>query len=289
MEEQLNIQKLAAVRSLLFVPAGKLDKWGKAEASGADVLCIDLEDSVPPDEKLEARSEVFAFLEHGTQNHPLVILRINSIETDFGKSDLEMIRELSNPVGGLMVPKLTEAGSLEKLSKQLIMFERKTQLIPLIETAQALENCRAIMSTNLVTGAIFGGHDLAMELGCSKDWDVLSAYRSEFIRSAGGLNLSLIDMPWFGLDDIEGLRTETKNAKRFGFTAKAAIHPAQAEPINRVFMPTRKEADDAAEMIKVFEKAGGHAVAWRGTVLEPPVINQAKRVLERANYFEQKR
>ena len=288
MEETTNVHELTPVRSLLFVPAGKLDKWEKAENSGADVLCIDLEDSVPPGEKRNARSEVFAFLEHGSQNHPLITLRINSVESDFGKSDLEMIRELTKPVGGLMVPKLTESGSLEKLSKQLIMFERKTQLIPLIETARALENCRAIMSTNLVTGAIFGGHDLAMELGCTKDWDVLSAYRSDFIRSAGGLNLSLIDMPWFGLDDNNGLRAETLNAKRFGFTAKAAIHPAQIETINRAFMPTRQEIDDASEMIRVFEGAGGHAVAWRGTVLEPPVINQAKRMMERAKYFEQK-
>ena len=288
MAEHDNIATLTPVRSLLFVPAGKLAKWEKAEASGADVLCIDLEDSVPHNEKIEARSEVFAFLEHGKQRHPLVVLRINSIESDFGKSDLEMIRELSKPVGGLVIPKLTEAGSLERLSKQLIMFERKTQLIPLIETALALENCRAIMTTNLVTGAIFGGHDLAMELGSTKEWDVLSAYRSGFIRSAGGLNLSLIDMPWFGLDDETGLQAETANAKRFGFTAKAAIHPKQVASINNNFTPGAKEVEDAAEMVRVFDEAGGHAVAWRGTVLEPPVINQAKRVLARAKFYQQK-
>ncbi len=279
------MNNLTHIRSLLFVPAGKLDKWEKAVASGTDAICIDLEDSVPAAEKRDARSKVFAFLEHGITAHVPVMLRINSPETDAGNSDIEMIRELSRPAGGLMVPKLTGPEPLERLGKQLIMFDKKTQLIPLIETSEGLESARKIMSINLVTAAVFGGHDLAMELGCSKEWDVLSAYRSEFIRSTGGLKLALIDMPWFGLDDLNGLQHETEKAQRFGFTAKAAIHPAQIELINNIFTPSEKEAKDAGEMIRIFEEAGGHAVAWRGMVLEPPVIHQAKRIVERAKRF----
>ncbi len=270
------------IRSLLFVPAGKLDKWNKVVAAGADMLCIDLEDSVPPGEKNQARDAVEQFLQNRELSHPLVILRINSPETKTGNLDLDMIRELNHLPEGLMIPKLNEAAVIEKLAKQLIMFGKKTNLIPLIETSRALENARDILDQKLVAGAVFGGHDLAMELGCSKDWDVLTAYRSEFIRGAGGLNLSLIDMPWFGLDDADGLRDETANCKRFGFTAKAAIHPAQIKTIHGVFTPSADEVAEAKEKIRIFEEHGGHAVAWKGTVLEPPVIDQAKRIVDRA-------
>lgn len=270
------------IRSLLFVPAGKLDKWDKVVASGADMLCIDLEDSVPPEKKDEARKAVQEFLQNRELQHPLVILRINSPETKTGNLDLDMIRELNHLPGGLMIPKLDEAAVIEKLAKQLIMCGKKTRLIPLIETSRALENTRAILDQKLVAGAVFGGHDLAMELGCSKDWDVLAAYRSEFIRGAGGLNLNLIDMPWFGLDNAAGLRDETANCKRFGFSSKAAIHPAQIKTIHGVFTPSADEVTEAKEKIRVFEEHGGHAVAWKGTVLEPPVIDQAKRIVDRA-------
>lgn len=270
------------IRSLLFVPAGKLDKWEKAVASGADAICVDLEDSVPPDEKDKARADVQTFLEKGVAAEKKLILRINSPESEAGKSDLEMILTLSRMIYGLMIPKIDDASPLKKVINKLGASGKSIPLFPLIESAQALENGRDILSCNTVDGAVFGGHDLAMQLGCSKDWDVLSTYRSEFIRSAGGLNLSLIDMPWFDLDDVAGLKKETENAQRFGFTAKAAIHPAQVKTINAVFSPTKDEVAEAGEMIRIFEEAGGHAVAWKGKVLEPPVINQAKRIVDRA-------
>jgi len=275
------------IRSLLFVPAGKLDKWDKAVDSGADTICIDLEDSVPPREKDKARADVQTFLDKELPIEKKLIVRINSPESEAGISDLEMILALNGGVHGLMIPKINDASPLREVAKKIRSAGGLISLIPLIESAQALENGRDILSFETVKGAVFGGHDLAMQLGCSKEWDVLSAYRSDFIRSAGGLNLCLIDMPWFGLDDQDGLKKETDNARRFGFTAKAAIHPAQVKTINAVFTPTEDEVAEAAEMIRVFEEAGGHAVAWKGKVLEPPVIDQAKRIVNRAGDINQ--
>ena len=264
------------------MPAGKLDKWNKATKSKADTICIDLEDSVPPAEKNEARSAVFEFLEKGLPKSNRLIIRINSPEIEEGSDDLEMILQLTNYIHGLMIPKIDSGDTLKRVTNKFAANGKTIPLFPLLETARALENGFDILNRNNVKGAVFGGHDLAMQLGCSKEWDVLSAYRSAFVRSAGGLNLCLIDMPWFGLDDKEGLRSETVNAKRFGFTAKAAIHPKQVKTINTVFTPTKQEVDEAKEMISVFEKSEGHAVAWKDKVLEPPVINQAKRIIERA-------
>ena len=273
-------------RSLLFVPAGKLDKWDKAVSSGADILCIDLEDSVPPAKKSDSRNVVFNFLENGNLKHPFVILRINGPNTDEGNLDLDMIRELEHPVNGLMIPKIDDASLLETVGKQLIMFGKKTFLFPLIESSRAILYVRSILTRNLVAGAVFGGHDLAMELGCSKEWDVLSAYRSQMILGAGGLGLTLLDMPWFGLDDEEGLRRESVQAKSFGFTGKTAIHPGQISTIHSVFTPTEQEIDEAEEMIRLFEENEGHATVWKGTILEPPVIERAKKLLKKARAFE---
>jgi len=278
----MNTPEWSSIRSLLFVPAGKLDKWDKATASGADLYCLDLEDSVPPAEKDSARAGVYEFLKKNRHAGKRIIVRINSPESDTGVEDISMLCELAENVFGVMVPKLDEAGALKEALNRFAAEGKSPALFPLIETARALENGFEILSVNGVAGAIFGGHDLAMQLGCSKDWDVLAPYRAEFIRSAGGLNLSLIDMPWFGLNDEEGLKKETLDAKRFGFTAKAAIHPAQVSVINGQFTPSKTEVADAHEMIRVFEEAGGHAVAWRGKVLEPPVIHQAKRIVERS-------
>jgi len=275
------------IRSLLFVPAGKLDKWDKVAVSGADTICVDLEDSVPPNDKDRARAYVGAFLEKKVPAEMNLIVRINSPDSEAGKSDLDMIFVLDSGVHGMMIPKINDASPLREIGKKLRAAGKLISLFPLIESAQALENGREILSCENVDGAVFGGHDLAMQLGCSKEWDVLSVYRSEFIRSAGGLNLSLIDMPWFGLDDQAGLKHETKNAKRFGFTAKSAVHPAQVKTINAVFTPADVEVAEAAEMIRIFEEAGGHAVAWKGKVLEPPVIDQAKRIVNRAKNLSQ--
>lgn len=274
------------LRSLLFIPAGKLDKWKKATATGADIICIDLEDSVPPPEKEAARASVFSFLEKNAEIHPCVLIRINRPGTEHGNRDVDMIRELKKPPQGIMVPKLDEPGPLDVLAKQLIMFGKKTDLYPLIETAEGLENTRKLCSSNLVAGAVFGGHDLAMQLGCSKEWDVLAAYRSEFIRGAGGLGIALFDMPWFGLTDPEGLKAEAANAKRFGFTGKTAIHPGQITPIHSVFTPTAAEVTEAAEKIQRFEQNGEHATVWKDTILEPPVIEQAKTLIERAKFLD---
>lgn len=270
------------IRSLLFVPAGKLGKWEKAIDAGADAICIDLEDSVPPKEKDSARSEVMTFLNALGDDRVKIVLRINSPESDTGKSDIEMLASLILLPDALMIPKLDSEDPLIKLGNKLISNGISLPFMPLIETADALYSARSILSNEMVKGAVFGGHDLAMQLGCTKEWDVLSTYRSEFIKAAGGLNLSLIDMPWFGLENESGLKNETENAKRYGFTAKAAIHPNQVKTINTVFTPTDSEIEEANEMIQVFKESKGHAVAWKGKVLEPPIINQAKRIVERA-------
>lgn len=264
------------------MPAGKLGKWDKAIASGADAICIDLEDSVPPNQKDSARSEVMSFLNAHEADRVKIVLRINSPESDIGMSDIGMLASLKLLPDALMIPKLNGEDPLIKLAHKLISNGTSLPFIPLIETADALYNARDILSHDMVKGAVFGGHDLAMQLGCSKEWDVLSAYRSEFIKSAAGRNLTLIDMPWFGLDNESGLKKEGENAKRFGFTAKAAIHPAQVKIINSLFTPSEMEIKEANEIIRVFEESKGHAVAWKGKVLEPPVINQAKRIVERA-------
>ena len=260
-------------QSMLFVPGSKPDRFAKALASGADCVCIDLEDSVPPDQKDEARRAAIA----AVPGDPRLAIRINGVATRAGLADLLALAEAEVRPAILFVPMVETAAEIA--IARSVLADPAVSFVPLIETVAGLKNAGAIAAEQGVTALMFGGGDFSAQLGVSLSWEPLLAARGQLILACAGAGKCAIDVPFIHMDDTEGLIAETRRAKALGFAAKAAIHPAQIGPIHDVMRPTAAEFEEAEEAEKVFAEAGGAAVRFKGKMLEVPVMARYRQIL----------
>ncbi len=273
-------------RSILFVPGYRPDRFGKALAAGADAVCIDLEDAVPPPRKVVAREAAVRFLAErraeGPRNAagpPHLIIRINDPETDLGRADAEALGGTRQP-DAFMIPKVRTAAGLRRAARLL---SDGAPLFALIETALGLENAVAIgQASPAVAGLVFGGFDLAIELRADPSWEPLLYARSRVVHAAALSGLDAIDMPSVDFGEMSGLREEAGRVRLLGFAGKMAIHPAQLPVIHEVFTPSELEVERARRILDADREAGGGAVALEGRMVDRPVAEVARRVLARA-------
>ncbi len=269
-------------RSVLFVPGDRPNRCDKAMAAGADAVCVDLEDAVAPAAKAGARDSVAAFLARcDTDSHgrrPPVIVRVNEPGSNEGRMDAAALGGCPQP-DAFMIPKVAAADGIRR-AQQLL--GEDIPLLPIIETARALENAAGIgMAGPAVAALMFGGFDLSAELGAEPEWEPLLYARSRVVHAAALGGLDVIDMPSRDLRDVSRLRTEAERARRLGFTGKVAIHPAQVPVIHDVFTPSPEEVEQARRIIEADRSAGGGAVSLDGRMVDRPVVEAARRVLER--------
>lgn len=263
-----------ALQSLLFVPGTRPERIAKALASGADCVCIDLEDSVPAGDKAAARQAALAAL--GTDSR--LAVRINGLTTRAGLEDLLALAGLSARPSLVLVPMVESAAELTIAAA--VLSAPAVGLVPLIETVAGLEAAAAIAAHPAVAAVMFGGADLAAQLGVALAWEPLALARARLVLACGGAGKVAIDVPWLGLDDPVGLEEECRRAKGLGFAAKAAIHPAQVATIHQVFRPSAAELAEAEAAVAAFAAGGGVAVRFNGTMLEAPVMGRFRRLLE---------
>lgn len=262
----------AALQSLLFVPGTRPERFAKALSSGADIVCIDLEDAVPPAEKDSAREAALAAL-----GDPRLALRINGVPTLAGLADLVALGRAGVRPPLLLVPKVEDAAEIGVIRGAL--GGAGAFIVPLIETARGLRAAPDIAREPGVAALMFGGGDFAAELGVELAWEPLLHARAALLLAAAEAGVPAIDVPWIALDDAHGLETEARRAKALGFAAKAAIHPAQIGPIHAVFRPTEAEIADAEEALAAFDAAGGTAVRHKGRMLEAPIVRRHQQTL----------
>lgn len=268
-----------AERSLLFVPGARADRFAKALGAGADVTCIDLEDSVPPERKDAARAAAIAFIaEQGCPDH--LWLRINPVRSAAGLADLLAVLSMEKAPAALMLPKLTDTADLSLVDE--VLGSRAVGLVPLIETAAGLRNAAAIATAKRVRALLFGAVDLSAELGCALEWEPLLFARSTLVAAAAEGGVGLFDVPSIDVADVDGLRSSTARAKALGFTGRACIHPTQVAVVNEVFTPTAAEIARAHRVVDAFEQAGGGVALLDGKLIEIPVVRAARRVLAAA-------
>lgn len=259
---------------MLFVPGTKPERFAKALASDADVVCIDLEDSVPADGKAEARGAAIAALADADDR---LVLRINGVATRAGLEDLIALADAPCRPSLLFVPMVESAAEITIIRN--VLADPAIGIVPLIETVAGLRAADAIAATPCVVAMMFGGGDFAGQLGVELAWDPLLAARSAFIMACAGAQVPAIDVPFIGLQDAEGLETETRRAKALGFAAKAAIHPVQVAAINSVFRPTEAEIAEAVAAQDAFTAANGAVVRFNGRILEAPIMRRYQRIL----------
>lgn len=264
--------------TLLFVPGGRPDRFAKALASGADAVCVDLEDAVPPADKAAARAAAIAALSDPAT--PDLSLRINGVTTRAGLEDLVTLGDAGAMPALLLVPKVESAEAIEVVRGAL--GDACPPIVPLIETPKGLRRAHAIASAPGVAAAMFGGGDLAGELGVALAWEPLFTARGQFVLACAEAGVPAIDVPFLHLDDAAGLADETRRARALGFAAKAAIHPGQIKAIRAGLAPTPQEIADAQAAAAAFAAAGGAAVRHKGRMLEAPIMRRYFRILSQA-------
>lgn len=273
----------ARMQSLLFVPGNRPDRFAGALESGADTVCIDLEDSVPAANKAAARDAALAAIAADTSGR--LVLRCNPIGTIAGIGDLAaIVTALTQghrlpPL--LFIPKVESAEQLSVLGE---LAASRIGLVPLIESPRGLRAAAAIAAAPDVAAMMFGGGDLSAELGVELAWEPLATARGLFVLACAEAGVPAIDVPWIRLDDPHGLDAETRRAKALGFAAKAAIHPRQIAPIHAIMRPTAEEIEEARAAEAAFAEANGAAVRFRGRMLEAPVMRRYHRILQQGQY-----
>jgi citrate lyase beta subunit len=264
-----------AIQSMLFVPGTKPDRFAKALASGADCVCIDLEDAVPADEKLAARAAAIAAV--AESGDPRLAIRINGVMTRAGLADMLALAEAAVRPVLVFVPMVESVAEVALV--RTVLADPAVGLVPLIETVAGLRAADAIAADPATIMLMFGGGDLSAQLGTTLAWEPLAAARAQLVMAAAGANKSALDVPFIHLDDADGLAEECRRAKALGFAAKAAIHPAQVAVIHAIFRPTADEVAEAQEALAAFAAAGGRAIRHKGRMLEAPVVRRFEQML----------
>ena len=276
----MNTITLTRVRSWLFTPATRPDRFDKAAATGADVCIIDLEDSVAPSEKAEARRAALAHLEQPAEDSCSWALRINGLDRRFGLADLQALLESSACPDYLVLPKTESAGHLQILDRLLAEAGKATRLVAMIESAQGLAACEAIAAaTPRLVAVLFGAADLSADLGAEVAWAPLAYARSRLVAACALAGVLAIDSPFFDVNDHDGLTQETSQAVALGFVGKAAIHPSQVAPINAALTPRPEEVAQARAILA--ENVKGVGVV-QGQMVDEAVARKARRVLAAA-------
>jgi citrate lyase subunit beta/citryl-CoA lyase len=266
-------------RSFLFVPGNRPERFAKALASGADAVILDLEDSVPLQEKAEARDAIRAQWSQLKVESSAVVIRINSPETEWGKNDLERLQDLSG-LAGLMVPKCESAEMLHQVSNAF----PGVLILPIIESAAGYLNLRDIAQAKQVSRLVVGHIDFLADTGlqCSDDQQELNSLRFEVAMCSRISNLApAVDGVTVSVDDDALIRRDTERSLRFGFGAKLCIHPKQIQVVHETLAPTIEQIDWARRVITAMEASGGAAVQLDGKMVDLPVELQAQRILAR--------
>ena len=279
-------------RSMLFMPGNNAGMLLNADALGADSVILDLEDAVSPSEKDSARILVRNALKYLDYNNCEIIIRINSIDTNYWKKDLDEIIPLKPHM--IMPPKISCAKDVQIIADYMKTVERRysvekeISIIPLIETALGVENAFEIAkSTDRVKAIFLGAEDLTADLRCkrTKKGDEIFYSRGRIVTAARAASIDAYDTPFTDVEDEEGLREDAEFAKGLGFTGKASISPRHVMTINEVFSPTVEEIEYAKEVmdiIRIAKEQGKGAISLHGKMIDAPIVGRARQTLEMA-------
>lgn len=275
-------------RSLLFVPALRPDRYWKALDTGADIVCIDMEDAVVLDRKDEGRANTLPLFKEDA--HPKVerMVRINGLSTYHGLKDIQALIDCDRPPPSIMIPKIKSAEEVQLLDTLLsTRTTRSIRFCIIIETNQGLERAHEIArATDRIDSMILGAVDMSADLRCLKAWEPLLYTRSRLVHAAASAGIDLLDVPYLNLDDLPGLEQEAQACARLGFTGKASIHPNQLPAIHSAFTPTEAQVARARKAVAAYEKDPSGLVVVDNELIEIPVIRAMQRVIAVAERIE---
>lgn len=275
-----------SIKSWLFTPANRPDRFRKAAEAGAGALIIDLEDAVAPAVKAEARAAALKYLEGVSRPHLPCALRVNAVTTRVGLDDLQSFLSSSAQPDYLVLPKCESPAEIGLVSEWLRQSRKSPDIIVQIETAKGMAALdEIVLGLEKPAALVFGAADMAADLGAEVAWEPLLWARSRLVMAGATGGIHVIDSPYFNIAEVEGLRRETKAARALGFHSKCAIHPAQIAVINEVLTPGAEEIARAREIVAV-EAQGAGTVDHQ--MVDKAVVRTARLVLERAGISVEK-
>ena len=284
------------MRSLLFVPADSPRKLAKALGSGADAVIIDLEDSIAPTAKAEARASAAAFLREaaGEAGRPFLCVRVNGLGSGLIDDDLAAI--VATRPDAILLPKAEGGASIEHADAKLTAHEAMAGLADghIKILAMAIESAAGFFlagtfrgqSARLI-GLSWGAEDLAAELGAESNRDTSGRYTSPYahardlcLMAAANAEVLPIETIYMDYRDSEGLRRDSAEARRDGFVGRLAIHPAQVPTINEVFRPPENALALARAIVAAFAASpGAGVVGIDGVMYDRPHLVRAQRLI----------
>ena len=298
-------------RSNLSVPGHLKKMHGKASESNADVVMLDLEDSVPIEEKNNARTQVIESLLSLNWERKTVTVRINSLDTPFAYRDLlEVAEQAGHIIDAIVVPKVNHPGDVyfaDRMLNGIEMNSKKPFSIGLeasIETAEGLLNAAEIVkASNRIKTLVFGIADYSASIGArlvsisghgEKEEDLYPGHRwhfaiSNMVMHAKAHGMLAIDAPYGNFKNPEGLRRSAVMACALGCDGKWAIHPSQIDIINEVFTPSPEEIALAAKVIEanaMAQSEGKGAIAVEGRMVDQATVRLATKLWEQAKYLQ---
>ena len=278
-------------RSLLFVPVLSERFLAKAHERGADAIILDLEDSILPTRKADARAALPAAVPRVAQKGADVVVRINR-PIDLAVADIAA--SVMPGVAALMLPKVMGPEHVRLLAELVTDREAAlgmpighTRFLALIESPAALPHLYAIAAEPRMAGMSVGGEDMATELGAIPSADSMYVFAMHGLaaaRTAGILPMGSMGQ-LANINDLDSYRAGLKRGRTLGFTTASCIHPAHVPIINEEYGASDTELDRARRLIAAFDAAaaaGAGAVAFEGSMIDLPVVIRARRLLERA-------
>ena len=287
-------------RSLIFVPSNSERYLNKAKILNADIVCLDLEDSVPIAEKDQARQLIKAALStRSTYRTKNIYIRINSFDSGLIFNDLKAV--IQKGIDGIVLPKVNNENEisvvdriLSTLEQEIGIQEKTIKIGASIESAKGVVNSYSIAkASDRVNMLIFGVFDFLNDMrldykeGSNNELEYAYA-RSKIPVDARAAGIEAIDGIWQKIDDISGLKKDASLARRLGYAGKSLIHPSQIEIVHEEFIPSRSEIEWATKVVKALDeesKSGGTRGALRleGRMIDAVHYKQAKAILEDVN------
>ena len=278
------------LRSLVFVPGNRANMLERALGFGADVVMVDLEDSVPPGEKAAACEMAAEWVPRLAAAGRRVMVRVNSLDTGLTSQELDTV--VCPELAGISVGKGDSAWDLQQVDQLLGPLESRIgiprgtiKLVPWIETAMAIVHVYEMArSSQRIVGIAFGAEDYTNDMGVIRtDFGEECYYaRSAVAVAARAARVAALDGPFVGFRDPDGLRTDAGAARQMGFTGKFAIHPAQIDIINETFSPHPDDVEYARTVVAAWEEAesaGRGSLSIDGRMVDVPVVKRAQNLL----------
>lgn len=287
------------MRSVMYTPGNNPRLVQKARTLTVDVIVLDLEDSVPPSEKVKARDMVRDAISTIAESGADVYVRVNAWNTGLTSGDLEVV--VQRDLDGIVLPKTESAEDLANLDNELSALEEKNGLNagvisvqPIIETARGILNAyQSVSGSERVNSLAFGAVDYArdMRVQLTREGRETLYARSQVAIAARALGVVAVDSAWPAYADMEGFVSDSRVGRQLGYEGRILIHPNQIEAAHSIYAPTQEEVERAREIIEVFEDGvakGLASVPLRGSMIDWPVYRAARDVLAKADLIAQK-